>query len=242
MSTHVAVVSGAAGGIGAAVVSRYVASGTCVIAVDIDSAVHRLERGDGTIRSLVLDATNPDHASTAFDAALDTFGRVDAFVHCVGVSTHTHVLDVTPELWSSLTSVNLDAAFYLSQAACRVMASQRFGSIVLISSQLAEVGRANGAPYVASKGAIRSLTMALAIDMAPFGVRVNCVGPGVTDTPMLGARRNDEAAQRSWHDRIPMKRLATPNDVAGAVRFLTSQDAAYITGTTLYVDGGYLAT
>lgn len=242
MTTRVAVVSGAAGGIGAAVVSRFVASGTSVVAVDIDAAIHRLERSDGSTRTMELDATKPDHASTAFDAALDAFGRVDAFVHCVGVSTHTHVLDITPALWSSLTSANLDAAFYLSQAACRVMATQRFGSIVLISSQLAEVGRANGAPYVASKGAIRSLAMALAIDMAPFGVRVNCVGPGVTDTPMLGARKGDEAAQRAWLDRIPMKRLATPDDVAAAVSFLAGQDAAYITGTTLYVDGGYLAT
>ena len=240
----VALVTGAGGGIGGAIAIGLAEAGAYTVAADIDlAAVNPVINLMGAARgmALALDVTNPTAITHIVDDIVSRQGRLDILVHAAGRSSRTHVLDISPAEWDDVIKVNLGGAFYCTQAVARVMTKQGGGSIIMISSQLAEVARPKGAPYVASKGGLRSLAQAMAVDLAAFQVRVNCLGPGVTLTPMTRSRYDDPQVRATWEQRIPLGRVAQPQDMVGAALFLASDEAAYITGTSLYVDGGYLA-
>lgn len=239
MSERVAVVTGAAGGIGRAVATRLGVAGYRVVPVDI---VDQAESGWGAPYRQA-DLGDPTAVDELFGALREAYGRCDALVHSAGVSCRRHALEITAKEWNEVLASNLGSAFFCAQAAARWMldGGTAGGSIVLVSSQLAEVGRPLGAPYLASKGGLRSLAMGLAIDLAEIGVRVNCVGPGVTATPMTAQRAEDPEAMAAWKRRIPLGRLGLPEEIAEAAHFLVSEASSYVNGTTLYVDGGYLA-
>ena len=164
--------------------------------------------------------------------------RVDALVLCAGVS-HTGLLtDMTDEQWHTVMDVNVSGSFYLIRALAPGMVSRRSGAIVTISSMWGRSGASCEAAYSASKAAIIGLTQALAKELGPSGVRVNCIAPGVIDTRMMD--EHSEETKRMLAEETPLGRLGTGEDVAKAAAFLLSDDAEFITGQTLGVDGGYL--
>ena len=164
--------------------------------------------------------------------------RVDALVLCAGVS-HTGLLtDMTDEQWHAVMDVNVSGSFYLIRALAPGMVSRRHGAILTISSMWGRSGASCEAAYSASKAAIIGLTQALAKELGPSGVRVNCIAPGVIDTRMMD--EHSEETKQMLAEETPLGRLGTGEDVAKAAAFLLGDDAEFITGQTLGVDGGYL--
>lgn len=240
------VVTGAAGGIGRAVFDAFAATGARVAALDLDEAA---------VGAVVSSQAEPDrHLALAADLrtlgvheptlerASETFGRLDVLAHVAAVIERvTDVDQVTEEQWARQEEVNLRATFFLNRCAARIMRRQgRGGRIVNFASQGWWTGGYGGSVvYAATKGGVVSLTRGLARTYAGDGILVNCVAPGAVDTAMMRDGL-DEAARRSFIDQIPLGRMADPEELAGAVVFLASQHATYITGATLNVSGGQL--
>jgi NAD(P)-dependent dehydrogenase (short-subunit alcohol dehydrogenase family) len=170
------------------------------------------------------------------------FDRLDIVLEAAGISHRLDFLDLDAETWERIIAVNLTGMFHVGQAAARQMVRQGGGgSIINVTSQLAEVARPERAAYVASKGGARSLTQAMAVDLARHGIRVNAIAPGPTLTGLTRASYEDPAARRATEALIPLGRLGRPDDLAGAVLFLAGDEARWVTGSTVTVDGGYLA-
>ena len=174
--------------------------------------------------------------------AVDKYGRIDGVVNCAGIEeSFVDARDMTLEVFENTMRTNVTGSFLVARAAGRVMVPQGSGSIVLIGSILSTVGYGGNTAYTTSKGAVLQLGKALAVDWSKFGVRVNVVAPGFVATPMAKASLEDPVKSVWLRDRTPMGRPAQPNEVASACAFLLSDDASYITGTYLPVDGGWLA-
>ncbi|MGA8400670.1 MAG: SDR family oxidoreductase, partial [Stellaceae bacterium] len=170
------------------------------------------------------------------------FGRLDIVLESAGIAHRLDFLDVDAATWDRVIAVNLTGMFHIGQAAARQMVQQGGGgSIINVTSQLAEVARPERAAYVASKGGARSLTHAMAVDLAPHSIRVNAIAPGPTLTGLTRANYTDPEARRATEAMIPLGRLGQPDDLAGAVLFLASDESRWVTGSTVTVDGGYLA-
>ena len=169
---------------------------------------------------------------------LRVYHRVDALVLSAGVSYTGLLTDMTDAQWHTVMDVNVSGAFYLIRALAPGMVSGRCGSIVTVSSMWGRVGASCEAAYSASKAALIGLTRALAKELGPSGVRVNCIAPGVIDTKMMD--EHSEETKAILADETPLGRLGTPQDVAAAAAFLLSDEAAFITGQVLGVDGGYI--
>jgi NAD(P)-dependent dehydrogenase (short-subunit alcohol dehydrogenase family) len=176
----------------------------------------------------------------AVAAVVREFGRLDIVLESAGISHRLNFLDLDPETWDRIIAVNLTGMFHLGQATARQMVKQGGGSIINVTSQLAEVARPERAAYVASKGGARSLTHAMAVDLAAHGIRVNAIAPGPTLTGLTRASYTDPEARRATEAVIPLGRLGQPDDVVGAVLFLASDESLWVTGSTVTVDGGYL--
>lgn len=239
------VVTGATSGIGLVTAMRLHADGACVLATGRDAQRGRnLARSSGErVRFLGADLTEDGAAGTVIDACKDAFGSVDAVVNSAALD-HTDELISTPMAGvRKVFEVNTFAIIAMIQAAARVM--ENGGAIVNITSRLAVAGVPTMAIYAASKGAVQALTLSAAVELAPRGIRVNDVAPGMTRTPLydtwLAGTPDPAQSEREVVSRIPLGRLATPEDVAAAVAYLVSDDAQYVTGTTIKVDGGYTA-
>jgi 3-oxoacyl-[acyl-carrier protein] reductase len=184
------------------------------------------------------DVTSDEGRARIVSAALERHGRIDVLVNNAGILPRVPLMEVTPEVWHRTMQVNLDAAFFCSQAVLPAMREQGRGRIINISSMSARTGGQASPPhYATSKTGLVGMTRALARVVGAWGVTVNAVAPGMIDTEMLAALTPEQ--RRWWLEQIPLARLGTPEDVAAAVAFLASDDAAYITGTTLDVNGGY---
>ena len=219
-SVRTVLVTGASRGIGAAAAERLRLDGW---------RVETAERSSG------VDLSDPDAAR----AAVERLDRIDGLVANAGTTVRGPVLDLQLDDWRRVLDLNLTSVFVLAQAAARRMVEQGGGAIVLVASVLSFQGGVNSAAYAASKGGVAQLAKALSNELAPRGVRVNAVAPGFTETELtsdMEAWKRDEVTAR-----IPLGRWATPEDIAGAIAWLLSDDARYVTGAILPVDGGYLA-
>ena len=247
---RVAVVTGAGSGIGRACALGLAREGARLAIVDVDAAgaaetAARVSASGGSALVRVSDAGAPGVADADVAAILDAWGRVDVLVTAAGRSCGGTVTTTDPRHWAEVMRVNLDGTWLWARAVLPAMCRQKRGAIVTVASQLALAGGRGNAAYIASKGAVISLTRTMALDYVACGVRVNCVAPGATDTPMLSRafeRSSDAAAAREvLRMRHPMQRLGAPGEVAAAVLFLASDEASFITGTVLAADGGWLA-
>jgi NAD(P)-dependent dehydrogenase (short-subunit alcohol dehydrogenase family) len=245
-SGRVVLVTGGAGGIGADVSRALARDGTRVVVTDLDRtaadtcAVSIVSEG-GEALGLACDITSPDQCAAAVARARGHFGRLDGLVNCAGVSRPHDSVSLPPPDWARMIDVQLSGAFYIAQACARHLWTSG-GAIVFITSTNAEAAFPGRAAYCAGKAGVAMLTKVLAIEWAAQGIRVNAVGPAYVATEMT--RRNIAAGhvdERQIRARIPLGRLAQPSDVASAVTFLLSDAAGFITGQSLYVDGGWLA-
>lgn len=182
------------------------------------------------------DVSTPEGAAQIVQTAANSMGGLDALVCAAGTLTKSAFTEVTKEHFDREISTNFAGAFFAAQRAVEIMRAQGGGSIVLLSSQAAFTGSAGGTVYSATKGALLSLTYALARELAPEGIRVNCVSPGRIETDMVAYATPEKRAK--WLAEIPMGRLGTPDETASAIVFLVSDAASYITGANLNVGGG----
>jgi meso-butanediol dehydrogenase / (S,S)-butanediol dehydrogenase / diacetyl reductase len=226
----VALVSGAAGAIGGAVVSRLTEEGAEVVACDLSTG----DLDDG----VACDVRDADSCRVAVDVARERHGQLDVLVNVAGIVAGHRIEDVTPEEWRRVIDVNLTGTFLLSQAAVPSLRETR-GTIVNMASAAGIQGTPYNASYCASKGGVIMLTKSLALELAADGVRVNAVCPASVDTPFLHGFQLPEDADLQLLTRSvsPMGGLITPAEVAAAVAYLASSDAASVSGTTLVIDG-----
>jgi len=190
----------------------------------------------GEAAGLACDVTAPDSVAAAVAGAHERFGRIDILVNNAGITRDQLMLRLKREDWDAVIATNLTAAFALTQAAIKHMIRQRSGRIISISSVVGQAGNAGQANYAASKAGLIGFSKAVALEVASRGITVNVVAPGLIETDMTKAMTGQ--AREGWENRIPLKRLGTPEDVAAAVCFLASQEASYITGQVLAVNGG----
>src|SRR4051812_31270814 len=243
----VALVTGAGGGIGGAGAEGLAREGAAVLCTDADggaaeATAARIRDAGGRAAALALDVRDRAAVDAAVAAAVQAFGRLNILLECAGISQRSHFLELDAETWDRIIAVNLTGMFHTGQAAARQMVRQGGGgSIINVTSQLAEVARADRAAYVASKGGGRSLTHAMAVDLAAHGIRVNAIAPGPTLTGLTRAAYTDPEMRRATEAIIPLGRLGQPDDLVGAVLFLASDESRWVTGSTVTVDGGYLA-
>jgi NAD(P)-dependent dehydrogenase (short-subunit alcohol dehydrogenase family) len=254
-STHgvldgrVALITGAASGIGRAIAERFAREGAAVSFADVDDA-----RGEAAAREIAgvggrarwthLDVTLADDCERGVAETVAAFGGLDVLVNCAGIIRRATVADLHEEDWDRVMDVNVKSVFLMSRAALPHLAAAR-GNIVNLASGWGLAAGPRAAAYCASKGAVVLLTKAMAMDHGPQGVRVNCLCPGDTDTPML----REEARQLGVTDaeflaeaaRRPLRRIARPEEIAEAAVFLASDAARFVTGVVLVVDGGGLA-
>ena len=237
-----AIVTGGAKGIGFGIARRFVAEGARVLIADVDAdAGLRAAASLGEAAQAVpADVSRPADVTRLIDQTLAAFGRLDILVNNAGVSLPAPFLDVSLEIWERTLAVNLTGAFLCGQAAARVMAEQRWGRIINIASVNSFMAEPHASHYAASKGALVQLTKGMAVDLAPYNVLVNAIAPGPIATERSAPifARPD---QQGMLNRVLLRHPGAPSDVAAAAAFLASDDASFIHGTVLLVDGGFLA-
>lgn len=244
--SRVAVVTGAAAGMGLAVAQRLSAVGHRVVLLDLDAeqvtrAAEDLRSTGAQALAVATDVADRNAVDAAIAKVHDAFGPVEIMVTSAGLDEFQSFTDITIEAWDRMLAVNLTGTFHSLQAAIPDMLAAGFGRIVTISSSSAQSGASRMAHYVASKGGVVGLTKALAVEYAPHGITVNTIPPGFIDTPMArrAEARGDLPSIDAVAARTPVRRAGTPEDIAAACAFLCSDEAGYITGQLLGVNGGW---
>lgn len=243
LKDKVAIVTGAARGIGRATAERLIEEGAKILICDIDEA--QLTRtaaelgGKDRVIAQLVDVVNKRHVEQLVDKAVEHFGRLDIMVNNAGIAPVVDFLDVTEEMLSRVLDVNLKGAFYGTQAAGRQMIKQGGGGVIInMSSINSGLANPNVAPYAISKGGMNQVTSTAAVAFAPHGIRVVGVGPGTIMTDMVAGAFMNSAGNHAILSRTPLGRYGQASEIAAVVAFLASDDASYITGETVYVDGG----
>ncbi|MCE0764239.1 SDR family oxidoreductase [Pseudonocardia kujensis] len=237
LTGKVAIVTGAASGIGRATVELFVERGVHVVAEDRDRAVEKL--AGPSVAPLVADVTEEDSARHAVSLARDRFGRLDVLVNNAGVIINKTVADMTLDDWNAVLAVNATGAFLHSREAVRAMLPQGSGAIVNVGSYACFQAFPTIAAYAASKGALAQLTRTLALEVIGHGIRVNAVGSGDTVTHILDHIHDDGPGFLAEHGSgTPIGRAAQPREIAQVIAFLASEQAAYLVGSIVMADGG----
>jgi 3-oxoacyl-[acyl-carrier protein] reductase len=240
LSGRIALVTGASRGIGRAIAVMLAERGAHVVAAsrgeNAKPVADEITAAGRAGEWIALDVTEPEGCETAVAGVLQRHGRIDILVNNAGITKDQLMLRMKRGDWDAVFGTNLTAAFVLTQAALKPMLKQRGGRIVSISSVVGQAGNAGQANYAASKAGLIGFSKAVALEVASRGITVNVVAPGLIDTDMT--RAITESAHQEWASKIPLKRLGSPADVAAAVCFLASDEASYITGQVLAVNGG----
>ena len=243
MTRRVAVVTGAAGGLGSAVARRLAADGAAVVLLDRDEAgLHALETDLGEAAALVADVADEAAVAAAVAEVERRHGRCDVLVNNAALYARAPLDEHSLELWDEVLAVNLRGTFLCTRAFGALMLAGGGGAIVNVTSIAARVPTPGAAAYCASKAAIVALTRQTALEWGPLGVRANAVSPGFMATPLSVVDYADEALARARAERVPVRRIADPDDVARVITFLAGPDAGYVSGEELVVDGGLTTT
>jgi len=240
LSSRVALVTGASRGIGRAVARQLAARGAVVVAAargeNARAVADEIAAAGGKADAIALDVTEATAGESAVAGVLERHGRIDILVNNAGIARDQLMLRLKREDWDAVLATNLTAAYALTQAALKPMIRQRSGRIISISSVVGQAGNPGQANYAASKAGLIGFTKAVALEVASRGITANVVAPGLIETDMT--KQIGDKAREQWEERIPLRRLGTPDDVAAAVCFLASDEASYITGHVLAVNGG----
>jgi 3-oxoacyl-[acyl-carrier protein] reductase len=244
----VALVTGAGRGIGAATAQRLAANGAAVAVIDLREAdtaetVAAIEKSGGRAIGIGCDVAVTAQVEAAVERTVSELGGLDVLVNNAGVIRDNLLFKMTDEDWDTVIAVHLRGSFLCARAAQKVMVAQRSGRIINLSSTSA-LGNRGQANYAAAKAGIQGFTRTLAIELSPYGINVNSISPGFIITPMIEetARRMGVSLEdftKGAAEMLPVRRVGTPEDIAGVVAFFAGPDASYITGQNLYVDGGY---
>ncbi len=244
---RVVLITGAGRGIGEALARRFAEAGAQVVMNDVveervEAAVDRLRQDGLPAVAVAADITRPDQADRLVQASVERYGRLDVFVSSAGFSERRALFHIDEAYWDHIQDVNLKGPFFCLQAAASRMAARgEGGRIILLTSIGAHAAQMHLAAYSAAKAGLVLLTKAAAVELARHQITVNAVGPGAVEGPWNAQFFSDPEYRRRWMATAPLRRMATNDDIAGAVMFLASPDAGYVTGQVLYVEGGKLA-
>jgi len=250
LENKIAVITGAGAGIGEATAVRFALEGARVLAVDIDGeraekVVQRIRNTGGEAAALTADIAVEETGRRIAERCLELWSHYDILINNAAVFRHKRVEDAVREDWERIMSVNVMGTSFCSKYAAKVMKKRQSGSIVNVASINGLIAMADWMTYNASKAAVVEMSKSMAMDLAPFNIRVNCVCPGVTLTPALERAMveygvtHDQAVRDFVAHRSLIKRFGTAEEIASAILFVASDEASYMTGATLVVDGGY---
>lgn len=241
LAGRVAVITGAARGIGAAIAHAMVHEGAKLVLADLDGlAVQAFATSLPDARWLRADVSSPADAESLAQLAIDAYGRLDILVNNAGIGINKPFMDTTPDDVHRAMTVNLVGTMLCAQAALRRMVPAGYGRIVNISSISGQRGNAGRAAYGASKAAVELMTRVMTAELAQPGLTINAIAPGAVETEM-SATLHDARTRQSFHDRTPQSRYGTVDEVAAAAVFLASEAAGYVCGQVLNVDGGFVS-
>lgn len=244
IDNRIVIVTGGAGGIGAAIAQRFANEGAKLAIADIDAdaaktTVAAIAANGADAIPIATDVTQKNSVVTMVKATLDRWGRIDILVNVAGGADRKPVVDMTAQDWDHIVDMNLKSVFLCSQAVLPTMLKQKYGKIVNISSIYGFTGNATRSSYAAAKAGVATFTKSLALEVVHDGINVNAVAPGRITTPRVRSHYSDQA----WAEavaQIPMGRTGTPKEIASAVLFLVTDENNYITGQTIHVNGAWL--
>jgi 3-oxoacyl-[acyl-carrier protein] reductase len=240
LSGRVAIVTGASRGIGRVIALTLARQGATLVPTDVLAEVEQVAAeiagGGGTAAAMTMDVTDRASVEAVVTSVVERFGRVDILVNNAGIARDQLTLRMKREDWDRVLNVNLTGAFTCAQAVLRPMMKERSGRIISISSVVGQMGNAGQANYAASKAGLIGFSKTLAREVASRGITVNVVAPGLIDTDMTRALA--EEVRNEWASKVPLGRLGLADDVAAAVCFLATEEAGYVTGQVLAVNGG----
>lgn len=243
----VAVAVGASRGLGKGMALALAQAGATVVCVSrskdaVDATSEQIKKMGGRSLALAADVSKVPECDRVIDTVVKQLGRVDILLNAAGVQARKPALEMTEQDWETVVGTQLKAVFFASQVAAKAMIKQgEGGKIINIASLTSQVAIPNVSIYAACKGGIVQLTKSFALEWAPYGIRVNAIGPGYYKTEMTAVLWKDPATVQKLVEHIPLGRTGVPEDLAGTVVFLASKASDYITGQVIYVDGGWLA-
>jgi cyclopentanol dehydrogenase len=249
LKDRVAIVTGARRGMGRTHSLILARAGAKVIVSDISKedcqkVVKEIEKEGGEAIAIKCDISKKKEVEDMIAQTIEKWGKVDILVNNAGIVEFKSFFDLSEEEWNKTLDINLKGYFFCSQVVAKEMKKQKSGVIVNIASVAMGqqgIGMKNIVHYCASKGGIVAMTEALAVELAPYNIRVNAIAPGIIDTPMVDPIKNDPESMNAMIEKIPMKRPGKSEEISNAVLFLASDENSYMTGSTVVIDGGWLA-
>ena len=245
LKDRVAIVTGGGSGIGAGIAKRFAEEGAHLVIADLngknaETIAEEILRSQAKAYAVEIDVTDYDAAGDLISSTINEFGTVDILVNSAGTSRHMTFLDAKPEDFQAIMKVNLEGTMYCGQHAGRVMVDKGYGRIVNIASISGERAGIGRTGYGVSKFAVIGLTKQMALELGPQGVTVNAVGPGPVDTPLTKIAHSEET-RRAYLELIPLNRYGKVEEMADAAAYLAGEQAAYVNGHILFVDGGFVS-
>lgn len=249
LKNKVAIITGARRGMGRTHALTLAKAGAKVVVSDIsqedcEKVVEEIEKKKGEAIAIKCNVTKKEEVDKMVLAVVEKWGKVDILVNNAGITQFSPFLEMTEKDWDRTLDINLKGYFLCAQAVAKVMTKQKAGVIINIASVAMGqqgIGFSNIAHYCASKGGIVGMTEALAVELAPYNIRVNAVSPGMIETQMIDSVKQDPKMMEAMLARVPMHRVGKPEEVSNLVLFLASDQSSYMTGSTVVIDGGWLA-
>lgn len=250
LKNKVALITGARQGMGKSHAIALAKQGVKVVVTDINQAdcqkvVDEIKNSGGEAIAFKLDVSKKSDVESVITEIVKQFGKLDILINNAGIAQFKPFLELTEEDWDKTIDINLKGEFLCAQAASRIMKEHGGGVIINIGSVAMGqqgIGMPNIAHYCASKGGVAAMTEALAVELAPFNIRVNAIAPGLIETPMIDVVKSDPKTMKSMLERIPLKRVGKTEEVSDLVVFLASDSSTYMTGSVVVIDGGWLST